>query len=810
MKSIANKLCTSIVEKDVENIYRGEFLMCQNDTLAIEISSPYLCDGILKLKNDSHSVDMMLEFKYDVDLKDRLVQCGILIQCIYYLKKMELDGSRLPDAVFVGDINECFIIHVNSLIKYLSYNTDWSIAPSIAYKYNVEMTSDMMANNDISPYVEDISNDFNICTIIRRLEDISINVSKKTRITKHNVGSVFSYFKKNILKSKLDTNESANLFIQIIVNPNDNYIHPTLKSTLVTKSFGNLVINGNIFDAFFKRYEGSIYSPTEKEVLTSLVDRLIEDSVRRSKGEFFTPTYIADQSHNLICNTFGHDWKDKYIVWDCAWGTGNLTRDYKFSNLYCSTLEQSDIDTANQMKYNIEANKFMFDFLNDDYNKLPSSLRNDIESGRDMIIFINPPYGKATPNRGNCNTSITTTMVNKMMIDDGGFGLASSQLSTQFLYRIIKLKSINPNINICIYNNPNYMTSDGFKEIRRHLLNNFGYIDGFLFNASHFSDTSNKWGIAFSIWDKSPNNIKCEFIHKLVDVDNDFCITYKNNKVLYNCDGLVKANIIFNDIDKNDVLLPSIKSFITIDESKKLGYSSAVGYINNHSNNQYQQNVVFLASSVISANGNKAITKEKFIDAMCLFTARKAIPNSWTNCKDEYLTPDKSNPKYEKFSIDSIVYSLFNNSSQQSSLRNIIIGDNNHNIKNEFFWMSNEYIKSLSNDVLYDNIYKDAKNDDDRFVYKILFQDGIYNRLSDDARLLLDNATSLVKKSMQVRKFVSENNPEHHLDSWDAGYAQLKLIWKEYFKSEFTNFRRDYKQFEERLRPLIYEFGFLK
>ena len=43
----------------------------------------------------------------------------------------------------------------------------------------------------------------------------------------------------------------------------------------------------------------------------------------------------------------------------------NLTRDYKFKELYCSTIEESDLKTAEQMKYNPEAVKFQYDFLND-------------------------------------------------------------------------------------------------------------------------------------------------------------------------------------------------------------------------------------------------------------------------------------------------------------------------------------------------------------------------------------------------------------------------------------------------------------
>ena len=53
-----------------------------------------------------------------------------------------------------------------------------------------------------------------------------------------------------------------------------------------------------------------------------------------------------------MASVYGEDWKEKYVVWDPAWGTGNLTRDYKFKELYVSTLGYSDIQTAEQMGYN--------------------------------------------------------------------------------------------------------------------------------------------------------------------------------------------------------------------------------------------------------------------------------------------------------------------------------------------------------------------------------------------------------------------------------------------------------------------------
>ena len=148
---------------------------------------------------------------------------------------------------------------------------------------------------------------------------------------------------------------------------------------------------------------------------------------------------------------------------------------------------------------------------------------------------------------------------------------------------------------------------------------------------------------------------------------------------------------------------------------------------------------------------------------------------------------------------DSIVFSLFNNSSFQKSLENN---------KNEFFWMSKEEMKKLADEKGYDNLYNDARTSSDRYVYKLLFgEERIYDKLSSDVKLVLDKATDLVKKSMEVRQVMA--NDENHLDCWDAGYAQLKLVWKEYFQEDFKEFRQFYKNMEDRMRPLVYELGFL-
>jgi hypothetical protein len=122
--------------------------------------------------------------------------------------------------------------------------------------------------------------------------------------------------------------------------------------------------------------------------------------------------------------------------------------------------------------------------------------------------------------------------------------------------------------------------------------------------------------------------------------------------------------------------------------------------------------------------------------------------------------------------------------------------------------LSKEDVVKLADSNNYDEIYRDSRTDKNRFVHNLLFgEENLYSQLSQEAKLVLDKATELFKISFSVRKDFANNL--NQLNSWDAGYAQLKLLWKEYFPEEFKEFRQLYKNLEDRMRPLVYELGFL-
>ena len=232
-------------------------------------------------------------------------------------------------------------------------------------------------------------------------------------------------------------------------------------------------------------------------------------------------------------------------------------------------------------------------------------------------------------------------------------------------------------------------------------------------------------------------------------------------------------------------------------------------YVNGSNNVDKNSGIVFLLStgfnSVTIPTTN--INHKNFSRVVSNFSARKLIDANWINSKDEYLAPNEQHPQFQEFVNDSIVYSLFHSSSNQSSLRQVEYKDKLWDIKNEFFWMSKSEMESLANEHNLDAVYNDARTSSERFVYEKLQS----ITLSAEAQIVLDKASELIRKSFKYREMFSEEHTEYQLDKcWDAGWYQIKALLKEYMKDELKEFQTLYKALVDKMRPQVYELGFLK
>lgn len=806
------RINTAVIERQVEDVYNHGISLYFKS----EITNPFACDGFVDTKTDNGKMlKLIIEYKFNEELNNNVARAKVLSQVVAYLKRFENDGLILPNVCMVGDIDECFVLHTNDLLKYLDEDADWSVAPSNMHKANPNLVMKIANDDAINPFIFNIDENFSFQNVADRIKDLADNVQRYVRVTEHNIATIFDYFCRNAVKDakKIQANELVAIFMGVITDKENYYQHPMKKNILVTPN-GEVAINGNGFTAFFSYFDRT-YTPQEKNKFAEISDRLIEDAKRRNTGEFYTPTPFVDYAHRMLDEKFGLDWKEKYVVWDNCCGTKNLTRDYPFNELYCSTLESAEL--AISERYNKEGTAFQFDFLNDSLDKLPMGLRKALEENKPIIFFINPPYATSSTftaekqkEDGCCNNMIAEQMRN------AGLDLACRNMIPQFLYRIMKIKEEYSltDVHIALFTKPNFLCANSFTKFRNVFFDDFKYNNGIYFNASEFADVSDKWGIAFEIWNCGKQEERTNFVHKVVE-NTDGEISEKFEKGIYNCDGLTDSSKWIREIEvsKVKVDMPIMKSAINLFENtknKSIGQltDDAIGCYYHIASDVYNSAtyVALFTANCSHPSGKWSITKNNFGRVVSTFASRKLVEDAWYNDKDIFLAPNTENENYKEFENDSIIYSLFHSASNQSSLRNIDYKGRKWDIKNEFFFMGKNEIETLANKNCNDECYADAHTSTDRYVYTIL--NGI--ELSVEAQAVLDKAKELTIKSFPYRSLFNEEHPEYQINNWDCGWYQIKALVKEYMPEDYKKFNELYKALGDKMRPMVYELGFLK
>lgn len=818
-----NELTKTKEERELENVYINHL---KKHFKKDEIAYPYKCDGYLEddiIYDDKLKIlRLIMEFKFGTDLDDKYNVSNILIQVIYYLKKFKdginKDYSEIPNVILVGDKKACFLLHSKYLEKYLNYELDWTIAPSKAYIYNINIVKEIekeIYDNKINLDYFDIKSDFKFDKIIIDIKRILINYDSKIKITENNIAEIYDYFINKIIANPREytAQELVYFFINVITDNLDTFIHGKRKNLLLVRD-NKIQIREWDYNNFIANYNIR-YSLVEENDFNSIKDRLIEDTQRRYNGEFYTPTLWANEANKELGSILGENYKKEFLVWDCAWGTGNLTRDYYFENLFCSTLNKEDLNLGEG--YNKNSIKFQFDFLEDgiEENKVlfPKEIEAQLKENNKILFFINPPFAEASNGKfknkiDKRNTS--KTKIRECMIKYG-FKEESQQLYCQFLFRILKFKLDYKldNLYIGIFTPLLFFTGKRFDDFRQLFFKYFKFESGFLFKASNFADVSKEWGVAFSIFSSGENIDNKNFLFKIKDLNNIGKIKEIDSKIYYNleieerCSNWIKDRKIKNE--KENILL---KSSLNYENQTRIVDEDDLGYLLNDSNNVYAnaQGVYILSCPVKRHIKCTPITKYNYEKCFSLFAARRLIKSDWIIQKLEYKIPDENHEDYKEWVGDSIIYSLFESKSMQSSLRNIKVDNKNYDICNSFFFMSNKEIKSLANKFNNREIYNDCiKYPNEKFIYEILEN----YKLSKEAEHVLDKAKELVILSFNDRDNFNKISPEYNINTWDTGWYQIKNLLKKYHMNELEEFNIIFKKLEDKNINNVYKFGFL-
>lgn len=832
-KEFKKLLSAAIDEKDVEHAY-WNFLRAYYPNE--KITSIHNTDGYMQ----TMFFKLLLEVKYDQQFLDKKNQCSVLVQALYYMKAFDENGDEKPNVVLIGDKNECFVIHGNHLYPYLEEQLDWKIAPSSAALKNPQLVLKLEQDRNISPFVFSIDENFSCDDLQDLIEQYAYSEQREgVRITEKNIARIYDDFIRTVIRKEnlhnYTPNELVSIFILTMTNPNgDTYIVPNKINTLHLANGKNIQIDGKAFDAFFCQFNRN-YTPQEIDIFNAIADRLLHETERRFQGSFWTPNIWVDKAHAMFSDIIGSDWKEKCVVWDASCGSMNLTRDYKFADLYCSTLMQEELDIG--IQYNPEATKFQYDFLNgididlvdnpsellayplEDIKRLPSKLSTALKSKKPVVFFNNPPYAQAGEKMGSTSSDkkeVAKTFVNRMMINEG-YGQSAQQLYAQFLYRMMRIVDAYEidEAYIGIYSPSLFLTGNSYKEFRSFFFSMFEYVSGIFFPASAFADVKDSWAISFTVFKLNRNGAaeRNNFKFDVLNVNENNQIIKICDKTLYNTDSLVEAS----DWVKLPKTIKSNKNCINLQSALKYdrlnGRGSIVpnslGYFLNDSNNIYANSKFIGIFSAPHAHGSGLnITDLNYENCISLFAARTLISSDWINQKDEYIMPDINHPNYQEWLNDCIVYSLFSPKSGQSALRNAQYKGQSYNIKNEWFWVSIEQMKAWANQYKYKELYIDTKANRDSYVYQRILN----TTFSPEAQAVLDKATDIVEMLIRTgfRQQVSLAHPEYHLDAWDAGWYQMKRILKEYSLPELDEFDELLHKLEEKMRPKVYELGFLK
>ena len=335
---------------------------------------------------------------------------AMFVQLILTIGKARTYDKTLPPPAFLGafDFKKiAFVPYINVQDIFYLNDFNWNVTPSNhetkEFKLIKQRIEDTLKKH---AYIYDYEKDEKDLITFIKDNVAKATTTSKIRINKNNFIPIYLRWL-DIVKPNIDVNWDdlkkasildsdfylADLFVDDKDTQNvedDLSIRDNL--FVVFQNTGYKIAKENIkqmFDAtigiknkeayqqFWKRYK----RPPIKEFQDYIIERrdlLVPQDIRERKGAFFTPRQWVELSQKYITDYLGENWQDDYTIWDCAAGTGNLlaglTNKY---NIYASTLDQADVNVmheridhgANLLKNHV----FQFDFLNDDFSKLPQS-----------------------------------------------------------------------------------------------------------------------------------------------------------------------------------------------------------------------------------------------------------------------------------------------------------------------------------------------------------------------------------------------------------------------------------------------------
>ena len=453
--------------------------------------------------------------------------------------------DKLPTYLGAFDPEKIFFVPYKSIksifLQLLEIDPDRKIRPSDhntkEFKKVYEIVDPFCKDDGFCYSFEDNEEAKELKKFIADKFNIDIKDDVKTEITDENFVQVFKEWQKKVKDTiKLDWEgarkgniDEIDFFLADLFSNKDNIaknndlyaILDNNKYVIYGEGFfkGDLTYGFNDNQEAHKQFWNKYERPPEEVFWSQILerrDRLVSKEIKKRKGAYYTPEIWVKKSQEYLSDVLGDNWQEKYYIWDCAAGTGNLLQGLRNKrNIFASTLDKPDVSIIKWKVRNgklslLEGNIFQFDFLNDDLNgdKVPCDLKeilNNPKERKNLIIYINPPYAEAADKETQTKTGKHKTDVSVKQKTyqqySNEIGLSGRELYAQFF---IKIYREIPEVVIAQFSKLKTVQKPSFAKFRQVFQAKLKKL--FVVPAQTF-ELPGKFPIGFFIWDTSQKEV---------------------------------------------------------------------------------------------------------------------------------------------------------------------------------------------------------------------------------------------------------------------------------------------------------------
>jgi hypothetical protein len=749
---------------------------------------------------------------------------AMFAQLLSYVRAATKRGEDIPPFLAVLDREKAALMETKyALPLFKDKDIAWSTAASQISKETVKQIQPYIEAHFVVYKIETHETEF--------IEAVKTGIKEgkfiRTPITPDNLKQVFDKWVEMIGKELegVDEVDYALMFFADIMHDGKTAAMTNLPARLVHDGDTPLfMLGGKTHElssvAGYRRFWAIYHRPPHQEYREYLLERrdsLLPIDERSFKGAYYTPLKVVDKAYDLLAKTLGKNWQQKYIVWDMCCGVGNLeVKHSNHRNVFMSTLDQADLDVMKASRTCVAATHFQYDYLNDDIddfcqfdynltNKMPLELRQAIadskankKGAKKILVLMNPPYAEAgnssnpsISNKGGETTTkdgVANTRVAGCMMTN--YGRATNELFAQFMVRISQEL---PNAALATFSTLKYVNAPNFEQFRYYW--KAKYLGGFVVHSKAFDGLNGNFPIGFLVWDTSKKHTITEIETTALDKGTNWV----GEKSFYNLPNENFLNVWLSRPRTNGVPVIPLKNCISPATSKPsvtTWANDAIAYMRCSVNDlQHASQHTALFSSAFSDGHGFYLTPKNLWQAAVIFSVRRLIRPTWLNDRDQFLQPTEK--LTQAFKNDCLIWMLFNGSNLTASANDLEWNDKKWNIVNHFIPFTETEVN--------------AKGRFESSFMSDYLKDLI---LSKEASAVL-NAGRDIWRAYFATDFERKIRTEYKLNRPDVGWYQIRKALEASGKEsgyefDFSAFKAAYDALSEKLRPMVYELGFLK